>query len=433
MHTFLVAGAGHGGLCAALHLARAGQRVTVIEREREVDLGYDWTDSVEPDALERNGFSPLPQDGWTRAYHMTMIAPGKRHPLRPAEPKRVPTEIHAERKAWLAVMIGDCRAAGVAFEFGTEILGPAMEGDRVCGLRLRVDGQERIRPADMVIDAAGAQSAVREGLPARLGIPGALQKEHLFYAWRGFYERLPGPDPKDMYSMYLSHQGRKGISWVITNPGYIDVLVGNMGGPLSETELAHAITDLRADCPLLGERLLRGGGTQPAIPVRRPLGLFVAGGYAAVGDSACMADPFSGCGICSAMDQGKLLAQLLLKNGGDFSLPALWEYQLRAFARLKAHRRGATEVLRCVMMGMGPKELDLLFERGIIAMRGGVKDARDVRKMLRNVDHPKVLWKLLKIPMRGKAIKEIVHRIPKAYDPAAVAAWVKEYEACKMC
>ena len=440
MAEFIVAGAGHGGLCAALHLAKGGRRVTVLERLPEAGLGYDWTDVVDTGALARNGFSALPESSKAVAYKGTLLGPDKRFPLRPSG--AISKEVHIERKEWLALMIRDCRAAGVEFRFGTDILGPAVEGNRVCGLRVRTAGGEELCPAGMVIDAAGAQSPVRTNLPARLGVPGTLPQDQLFYGWRGFFNRLPGPDPRDFYKQYLCHQGRKGLSWVIANPGCMDVLVGNMGGPLDEAAVAGAIADLRRDNPLLGEQLLRGGGAQPSIPVRRPLGLSVAEGYAAVGDSACMADPFSGCGICAAMDQGKLLAEILMACNGDYTLPKLWEYQYRTFtgkppaehgdAAKTAAQRAATDVMRCVMMSLRPEEIDLMFGRGLIALRNGLRKPKDALLLLRGLDHPRMLWRLAKIPVRGKKIREITRGIPGTYGPAAVAAWVKAYEGCKM-
>ena len=440
MSEFIVAGAGHGGLCAALQLAKGGRRVTVLERLPEAGLGYDWTDVVDPGALERNGFSVLPESSKVTAYIGTLLGPGKRFPLRPLD--TISKEIHVERKEWLALMIRDCRAAGVEFRFGTEILGPAVEGNRVCGLRIGTAGAEELCPAGMVIDAAGAQSPVRTNLPARLGIPGTLPQDQLFYGWRGFFNRLPGPNPRDFYKQYLCHQGRKGLSWVIANPDCMDVLVGNMGGPLDEATIADAIADLRQDNPLLGEQLLRGGGKQPAIPVRRPLGLFVAESYAAVGDSACMADPFSGCGMCAAMDQGKLLAEILMACGGDYTLPKLWEYQYRTFTRKPpaesgdasktTTQRAATDVTRCVMMSLRSEEIDLMFARGLIALQDGLKKPKDALLLLRGLDRPRMLWQLTKVPILGKKIRAITRRIPKIYDPAAVAEWVKAYEGCKM-
>ena len=443
MSHFFVAGAGHGGLCAALHLAKAGHRVTVFERQREACLGYDWTDVVYAGALEKAGFSPLPEGSWVTAYQPTLIGPGKRFPLRPKEQHVSRDEIHAERKALLAVMLQGCRAAGVELVFEAEVLGPMVENDRVSGLRVRIDDEEQAHPADLVLDAAGVDSPVRTKLPARFGIPGALPREDLFYAWRGYFDRLPGPTPEGVYNTYLTHQGRKGLSWVTTNPDDMDILVGNIGRPLSEAELAAAIDDLRADNPLVGQRLLRGGGKALPIPVRRTLGLFVADGYAAVGDSACMTDPFSGCGIGTSMDQGKVLADVLLNCNGDFSPQRLWEYQYRAFTeappakcgdgRKTAAERAATDAMRRIMMTLRPDEMDLLFERGLIKLRSGIKKPKDALVLLHGLDHPALLGKLVKIPLRGKAIKDIVGRIPKDYDPGAVAAWVRDYEGCKLC
>ena len=208
---------------------------------------------------------------------------------------------------------------------------------------------------------------------------------------------------------------------------------------MDEEKLAAAIDDLRADNPLVGQHLLRGGGAFVPNPVRRPLGMLVANGYAAVGDSACMADPFSGSGIGPAIKQGKLLAEVLLKihpgtpGQGGYSLPELWEYQYRTITELNAAGRAATEVMRCVMMTLRPAEMDLMFERGLIKLRDGVKKPKDALVMLRGLDHPALLRKLMKIPLRGKAVRAIAGRVPKHYDLAAVAAWVKDYEGCKLC
>jgi len=231
MSDFIVAGAGHGGLCAAMHLAKAGHRVTVFERQREAGLGYDWTDVVYADALGKGGFPPLPEGSWITAYQPTLIGPGKRFPLRPEEQYVTRDEIHAERKALLAVLLQGCRAAGVELVFEAEVLGPVVESNRVSGLRVRIGGEEQARPAEMVLDAAGVDSPVRTNLPAQMGIPGALPQEDLFYAWRGYFDRLPGPTPQGVYNTYLTHQGRKGLSWVTTNPDSMDILVGNMGRP----------------------------------------------------------------------------------------------------------------------------------------------------------------------------------------------------------
>lgn len=40
----IVAGGGHGGIAAAALLAEHGFDVTVYEKNRREDMGYDWTD-----------------------------------------------------------------------------------------------------------------------------------------------------------------------------------------------------------------------------------------------------------------------------------------------------------------------------------------------------------------------------------------------------
>ncbi|MCL1952844.1 MAG: NAD(P)/FAD-dependent oxidoreductase, partial [Oscillospiraceae bacterium] len=372
MSTFLIAGAGHGGLTAALHLARAGHGVTVLERSPEAGLGYDWTDVVEPGIFAMNGFTQPDDSVFSRACWNTIIGPSKRLPIRP--PWKFCREMHIERKLLLRLLIEDCRAAGVEFAFEVNITGPLMQGRRVVGLKT---GQGDYR-ADMVIDAAGAFSPVRSNMPEETLVDRELLPRQVYYAWRGIFERNPGPDPEDLNKTYLMHMGRRSMSWCITEDDCMDVFTGMVGRPLTEEELAAALADLRADNPLLGEKLLRGGqvGT---VPVRRPMSVFVADGYAAVGDSACIADPFGGSGINIAMNAGKLLADVILRDeSGTYSAERLWKYQYAFFTwsppsdipestgAKATPQRCDTEVLKTALLAMPPKHIDLLFTRGII-------------------------------------------------------------------
>jgi len=438
MPDFLVAGAGHGGLCAALHLAKAGQRVTVAERLPEADIGYDWTDIIECAVLERNGFTDLERQG--AAHCAAMFGPSKRWPNTTGIPRD--REAHMERRKLLASMIADCCKAGVEFLFETEIIGPVVRDDKVCGLRVLRDGAQTTLLADMVIDAAGLYSPVRLGLPECSLVPRELPPSQIFYVWRAFFDRLPGPDPEHLFRNYLCHRGFKGLSWVAANPDCMDVLMGIMGRPLTDEELAAGLADLREDNPLLGEQILRGG-QQSIIPLRRPLGVFVADGYAAVGDSCCMADPMGGSGVCSAMDQGKVLAEVLLGHcRGDFSVKKLWKYQVRIFTEKPAAEAGygtktaaeraSTDVLKCTMMTLRPKDIDLLFQRRLIA-KGGISGPMDaVKLLLRNLNHLPLMFKLAGAGGKGKKLQTILRAVPETYDREAVAAWVREYEGFEM-
>ena len=442
MKKFLVAGAGHGGLCAALHLARAGEQVTVVEIQAREDLGYDWTDAVERSVLVRNGFSPL-SDEFCHTYHgAVMHGPSKRWFNLPKD-ETVPQQMHAERKEILKIMVDDCLKAGVEILFEKEIHSAVVKDGWVKGLSIKgKDGTNSELLADMVIDAAGWNSPVRMGLPKDFAVPQELDRTQKFHVWRAFMERLSGDDPKYTSKYYLGHRGGKALSWVIANKDSMDVLVGNIGQELTDSDIADALRDLREDNPLVGRKILRGG-QQVTIPLRRPLGLIVANAYAAVGDSACMTDPLGGSGVGSAMDQGKVLANVLLTHcKGNYSVEKLWKYQYHTFterpaadigyATATAEERAATDVLKSMILSLEAQEIDLLFKRGIIAM-GGVKGPKDALKVLfGNLDHLPLVFRLAKMGGRIKKIKELVRSIPKEYDRDTVTRWVEAYEGFEM-
>jgi len=438
MSTFLIAGAGHGGLTAALRLARAGHGVTVLERRPEADLGYDWTDVVEPGIFAMNGFTQPDESVFTRACWNTIIGPSKRAPIRP--PWKFCREMHIDRKVLLQLLIKDCREAGVEFVFEVSITGPLMDGICVVGLKTE-QGEYR---ADMVIDAAGMFSPVRSNMPEETLVDRDLLPRQVYYTWRAFFERNPGPDPADLNKTYLMHMGRRSMAWVITEDDYVDVVTGQLGREQTPEEFASAMADLRADNPLLGEKLLRGGyiGT---VPVRRPFAVLVADGYAAVGDSAGMPDPLGASGINIAMNAGKLLAEVILQDQtGQYTAEHLWKYQYIYFTwnppsaipestgAKTAVQKCDTEVMKTALLAMPPEHIDLLFTRGIInfemAFLGKPLSAADALKIFaRNLHHMPLLIRLVKMVLAQEKIKKIAAAIPETYDKRVIAAWKEKY------
>jgi flavin-dependent dehydrogenase len=317
-----------------------------------------------------------------------------------------------------------------------------MKGNRVTGLTTE-KGEYR---ADMVIDAAGMFSPVRGNMPEGTLVDCALLPRQVYYAWRGIFARNPGPDPEDLNKTYLMHMGRKSMSWCITEDGYMDVFTGMVGRPLTLEELESALADLRADNPLLGERLLRGGRVE-TVPVRRAMSVFVADGYAAVGDSACMADPFGGSGINIAMNAGKLLADVILQDKSEtYAAAHLWNYQLAFFTwsppsavpestgAKTAVQKCDTEAMKTALLSMPPEHIDLLFTRGIInfemAFLGKPLSNADALKIFaRNLRYMPLLIRLVKMVLAQESIKKIAAAIPAQYDRAAIMAWKEKYNA----
>ena len=73
MKKILVGGAGHGGLSAAIVLARKGYDVTVVESKYPADMGYDWHDTMPGDTFEYIGID-YPEE-YEPSNRMAYVAP----------------------------------------------------------------------------------------------------------------------------------------------------------------------------------------------------------------------------------------------------------------------------------------------------------------------------------------------------------------------
>ena len=109
----LVAGAGHGGLAAAALIAQKGFDVTVFEKKKEAELGYDWTDIFAPGALGIAGI-PMPEkDKFTYKDNMTFYSPSCSKGL----VQNVPVdqlEIKMERSDIYSLLVEHARKSGVS-------------------------------------------------------------------------------------------------------------------------------------------------------------------------------------------------------------------------------------------------------------------------------------------------------------------------------
>jgi len=177
------------------------------------------------------------------------------------------------------------------------------------------------------------------------------------------------------------------------------------------------------------------------------MAVFVADGYAAVGDSACMPDPLGASGINIAMNAGKLLADIILQDAtGQYSAGHLWNYQYAYFTwsppsgipestgAKNAQQKCDTEVMKTALLAMPAKHIDLLFTRGIInfemAFLGKpLSTGAAIKIFLKNLHHMPLLIRLVKMVLAQEKIKKIAAAIPEEYDLQAIKAWKAKYNA----
>jgi len=436
----IVAGAGHGGITAAALLAKQGFDVTVFERGEKGKLGYDWTDIFDTKALDAVGCPRPAADKFEWKIDMTFFGPhtDDAHKIR----QRVPDdenemEIKMERRDIYELLISYAESCGVKFVYGVNILAPLMKGRRVAGIKT----DRGFFLGDMVIDAAGAESPVRVNLPEELGIQKHPQWGEKFYVYRAFYDLPVDPDTvEDKYKvMLLPEEGQIGIGWVATEKDFSDLLIGRMD-PFTVEEAEEAAEFFCRGNPQLGRTKLRGG-QMVLIPVRQPLSILVADGYAAIGDSAFMTVPIIGSGIGNAIKNSKLLAEAIIgAEAGDYSASALWEYQ-KSYYKAMGAGIAPLAAVKLLLTRISPEQLDYAIDKGIITHR----------EMTITANHTS-LWKFIhfdwKLPLRGiallgdtdltkkgiRVVKDVMKIIkvcknmPEEYELNAVKKWAKSYD-----
>lgn len=434
----IVAGGGHGGITCAMLLAKNGFDVTVYEKQSRENMGYDWTDIFDKKGFFAVGLDMPDKSMYKLKHDMTFYGPAMETALiQNTDPDKL--EIQMERKTIYDYIILHAENAGVKFVYDCAVEEPLFFGNRVVGIRT-AQGEFY---ADLVIDACGISSPLRKAMSASTGIQNNPIPYEQFYVYRAFFNKTAEVEETEKFRVILLAENKLGISWIDTEEEYTDVLIGRF----EEFDLAEAersIEKLRETNPSIGTEILRGGAFAN-IPVRQPLGVMVADGYAAIGDSAFMTVPIIGSGIANSFKASKILADTIIADKeGAYSAETLWSYQREFYKNIGA----SLAPLACVKLmltRLEGSELDYIFAKGILnaedmtidsdstslgAMLGGMS-AEDIKiKLSGLINNKAVLAKVIRMGLELAKATVVTAALPKTYNRKNVLRWVEEYNNC---
>ncbi|NLL63665.1 MAG: NAD(P)-binding protein [Ruminococcaceae bacterium] len=439
----IVAGAGHGGLTAAALLAEKGFDVTVYERGKKGKLGYDWTDIFDPKALDVVGCPWPPKDKYEWKVDMTFWGPNIKPEAKIRQ--RVPNdpyemEIKMERSDIYDMLIDFAESKGAKIVYEVNILGPIMIKDRVIG----IDTDKGQFLGDMVIDCCGCESPIRVNLPEYLGIQKHPTYGEKFYVYRAFYD-LPVDisTVDDLYKVVLLPDPESvGICWIASEAtetdSHSDLLIGHMDRFTKEEALEIA-ERYRKTNPQLGTKLKRGGYFT-LIPVRQPLAIMVADGYAALGDSAFMTVPIIGSGIGNSIKNSKILADVIAADRDEvYSADTLYPYQLEYFNKM-GRNIAPLALVKLVLTRVTQEEVKYILENEILTYREMTITANHtsifkflhfsptlLERGLALAKHPELLKKMASVVVDIVQYYIVSFLIPQSYDRRRLKKWARAY------
>lgn len=429
MKKILVAGAGHGGLIVAANLAKNGFDVTVIEKNDKEHLGYDWTDIFDINSFIEANVPISPNYDFAYKEDMTFYTPSLNYfkkPIIPISEK----EIKMERRQIYDILVSFALKSGVKFMYNTLVKKAICTPNRVIGIK--TDKQEIY--ADLIIDACGINSPIRNSLPKDFGIEKKIKDSEQFYVYRAFYNRPKNANPQEKYKVYLLPRKNKGICWVATENDYVDILIGRFY-PINQTIVDDDLKWLRK-FNNIGKTKIRGGQFEK-IPIRRPLSQLACNGYVAIGNSAFMTVPLMGSGIAICAKAAKILTDVLIKNKNtNYEIEDLWEYQVNFYKKI-GYDLAYKDILKMTIINMDSEYIDTIFKNNIINdkilldITNGKElklERKDIFKQGKNgILHPRILFLIGNSLINGQRISKLCQNIPIEYTVNKVDLWKKEY------
>ena len=355
----VIVGAATSGSFLARRLAEAGRRVLVIDQKAEAGIGarYDIFHIVEQDFA--TFCLPMPCEGDDFAFR---FSGGAAYSALNRYPKEsVGTTIGMHMHAYTLRLNRWAAEAGAELLYEATFVDFLYTDGWISGVVYEKDGKRQQAACRLVADCSGIPSVARRKLPDDYGVENfEIGPTEMFYVTLRYAKYQNEGD-------YV----KKGRSWPFYKTWEAPeadphgAILG-VGANLSFDVGEQVFQTFEKTVPLPAHTIdhIERGVT----PYRRPPYSFVADGFLAAGDAACLTKPSAGEGVTSSMVQLEIAAaqlNLLLSEGRPLTRENLWpinkryiEAQGQAFASQLATLAGA--------VATNEKENDFFFEKDVI-------------------------------------------------------------------
>lgn len=445
----VIAGAGSAGLAAAIQFAHIGWTVTVLESDTETvyRTHHNWSDAIEFKALARAGFDMPKTEGDTFVGALVksddnkngLFEPHYINPLYIFDPEYTQKTkdpvmfeyVVTDRQALRDAQLEEAKRLGVTVLFeakATELLGtlgPTLGDIRIEGVKALIDGEEAEFAADLVIDATGAQSALRTMLEAP-SIATPFPEEEFNRAYRTV-RRYHGSSEHPAFCDHYRYGAYKGYFWVhFHEEGLIDIGGGVSSGGVHPKEVVEQMV---SSFGCLGEETRGGSGT---VHTGFPPDALVASGFAVLGDAASQVNPSNGCGVGGAILAAIDLAEVVA-IAPDTSITSLWPYAYHWYTG-RGSDYAALYATTQSLVSLTHADISLLMKKNILggAMLNYNINGRypktslgsSLRALTLFFGHRELLSSLLASTSGGDKTKKHFEAYPKTWDEAALQQWV---------
>lgn len=310
----IIAGAGPAGSSAAIHLARKGLRVLLVE-QKTFPRPKLCGEFISPECkrhFEKLGVAgSMACSGASLLSETIFYSARGQHVAVPSSWFGGPSALGLSRAVMDHVLLRRAEACGVSVLEGATINEPMLHQSRVGGVRLKLDGEEREYYAPITIDATGRARILTRKLSGRKQRPKPKLiafKVHL----RDTRVR------RNTCEIYFYPEGYGGLSTIESGLSNLCFIISaeQVKRHRSDPEIVMRETvmkNLRAAYTLEGARAKsawlsaswEGFGRQKPNP---------ASGLLAIGDSAAFIDPFTGSGMLMAFESGELAAEVIIRH-----------------------------------------------------------------------------------------------------------------------